>query len=297
MVAYNIIVRSYKRSHQIVTHTLAMLARQEGNLLTKTIVLVADESEYNDYYAAFKEHNLFPREMIVTEKGGAQSNNKFFREMAIPGEYLFMIDDDVKALYEYTDINDQKSKREILTLDSLLQYGFALLDKYDLGAFSFDYGNPYFKQDQPFAKVGMYRVTGTFYGARYCPELMSDFSHEDDNIRSAQLLEKYSRNAIFNWMDVKLAPMGKNPGGLQADGSRDNTLAVCEEVIKRPEIVKYFKEELVFNDKYNVYTLKYRHKNELKKLANYKPEVKIMDFYGAMPDEATEEKVDLFTFG
>lgn len=271
-----------------------MLQRQEGHLLTKTIVLVADEQEYSDYYKAFKEHNIFPREMIVTTKGGAQSNNKFFKEMGIPGEYLFMIDDDVKALYEYTDINDQKSKKEILHLDSYLQYGFAMLDKYDLGAFSFDYGNPYFKQGQPFAKIGMFRVTGTFYGARCCDELMADFSHEDDNIRSAQLLDRYSRNAIFNWMGVSLAPMGKNPGGLQADGSRNDTKTVCEELIKREVVKKYFKEDIEFNEKYNVFTLKYRHKNELKKLPNYKPEIHIKELFGKLPDE--EEKVDLFTF-
>lgn len=293
---YKVVVRSYKRPEQVVTHTLGLLSRQSGNLLQRTFLLVADSSEYDAYRKSIENSDLdFPVSNIVVTCPGASATLNHFFYSCTSGERLFIMDDDIKALYEYPEDCDQKSIREILNLDKYIEYGFELIDTYDLGAFSFNYANPFFKKGHPFVKVGMHHIPGAFWGCRVNQSIFTDYAHEDDNVRTAQMLEKYSRTAIFDWIGVKMAPIGTNPGGLQTDNNRNDTKAICEQAYRDiPVIRKYFKEELGFNEKYGFHSLRFKGKNELKKLPNRKDDLKIQKYFGPILPE--EEKVTLFTF-
>lgn len=283
---YKILVRSYKRPKQVCTHTLNMLSRQVGNLLSKTIVLVADGVEAAEYRKEIDAYFPFSHgiRVHVTEKGAAKAYNWMLTKVIPIGHPVFFIDDDIKQFIEYPKLNEGLMlKNEILDLDRYIQFGFAQIKKHGAGAFSFDYGNPWFKMGTPgapFAKIGMFRIPGGFFGAFNVPELIVNTDHEEDNVRAAQLLDFYGKNMIFNWFDVKMAAIGSNAGGMQADGSRDNCAGVCEEALKIPCVAKFFKNTPVVNEKLHITTLKYKGFHELKKLVGYKPPIKYPTYFG-----------------
>ena len=121
---------------------------------------------------------------------------------------------------------------------------------------------------------------------------LAKYSHEEDNIRSVILLEKYSKNVIFNWFDVKMSPMFNTDGGQNATEDRssvEKTRHLVEELLKEPIIRKYFLDDpALVNDKF--YSLKMKSQNQLRKElgSKYFSKIDVKDYFGefVLPQES-----------
>lgn len=277
---YCVVVRSFKRYDQVCTDTLTFL--RENNLLEKTVLLVADEKERELYTKSLKMHGLEVSEIVVTCPGGGESHVKFFSSKP-DGEKFFCIDDDIQELYEYFE-GHHKAKRPIRNLKEYIDYGFTLCEKYSTVAFSFEYTNMFYKQGKEFATVLSGRFPAGFFGLINCKEARTPkSSHEDDNIRAAYILNTYGRVVLFNWIGVKMRPMGKNPGGMQEGNMRENTLQLCKKTIEDPIVRKFFQEEPIFSEKADLYTLKFKNKKGLKASEVYLEPIKIKGYFQKPP--------------
>lgn len=294
---FEILIRSYKRPKLVITHTLGLLAMQDRSsaLLKRTTVLVSDEEQKQEYESYLREESIFSDVKVeVTAKGAGETYRIAFSRRI--GQNVFCIDDDMKEFYEYSNPNDKKSRKVIKNLEKYLEYGFSALKTYDAGAFSFDYTNIFYKQNAGFISIGTRRIPGGFFGLRITEELvygdLAKYSHEEDNIRSVILLEKYSKNVIFNWFDVKMSPMFNTEGGQNATEDRssiERTRHLVEELLKEPVIRKYFLDQPTFvNDKF--YSLKMKPQNSLRKElgSKYFSKIDVKDYFGefVLPQES-----------
>ena len=272
--SYIIAVRSYKRHNQILSGTLNFI--KNNNLLHKTVVLVANEEEYENYSSVFKAHNIDVC-TIITSKGANETHNKFFD--MLPEKYnVFCIDDDIIEFYEHNDRVNFNKKTELRNLDDYLNYGFKLIEKGDIGAFTFDYTNQFFKQNSPFMKIGCLHLTGGFFGINDLQSAKTHFGHEDDNYRTINILEKYKQVGVFQWCTVKMFPMYKNTGGMQSFGreSIEYMQNICEKIFKDYNGEKYFKGVVNNN---GLPSLKFKTQRELEKITGTKV-VRIDEFFG-----------------
>lgn len=284
-----VFVRTYKRYEQVKTHTLKFL--EDNDLLSSTILLVADEEELAKYEESLGECKSKLFDIWVTEKGGGRSYNNALKRVPY-GFKVFLIDDDIIHLKEHPEKSNKSNA--ITNLKEYLDYGFDLCKQTDTVMFGFDWSNMFYKQNRGFVTIGMNRISGGFWGGLNCPEFITNYDHEDDNVRSAQVLSKYGRTITFNWIGCKLAPIGTNPGGMQADGSRDKTKEHCEAALKSEDVLKFFEPEPVFKEEYNVYTLKPIGKAKLKKLPYYQKSIEVEEYFGKYEKETKNPLESLF---
>ena len=276
-----IFVRSYKRYEQVKTHTLKFL--DDNNLLHMVILLVADKAEESLYIESLGEMKNSLLDIWVTEKGGGFSNNNALKRVPL-NHKVFMMDDDIKTISSYPD-GGSKNPVKITNLIDYLNYGYEMMAKSGAGMFGFNYMNMFYKQGKGFITIGQNRITGGFWGAFNCEELQVDSDHEDDTIRSAQVMHKFGTTITFNWIGCSMAPIGKNPGGMQADGSRDDTKAICNNALKKESVKKFFQSEPEWRDQYQNWSLKPINKNKLKKEKYYIKAKEVGEFGDYVPDD------------
>lgn len=214
---YNIIVRSYNRPDRVFKNTIAMLEKQDNDLISRVLIYVANEEQKKLYDEEALKVGFDTRNIRIGCIGGANVINHASREFP-DGHPLFFIDDDIKEFSTYLDINDTKSKVVITNLEEYLIYGFEVLRDAKAGAFSFNYTNPFYQKGKSFAELSTRRVCGGFFGTLNGDHVYSSVQHEDDNWRSGNMLSKFGWNLTFNWFQVKMEPMFTNPGGMSDYG-------------------------------------------------------------------------------
>lgn len=283
---YVILVRSYKRHNIICQYTLALLER--NNVLDITYLMVATEEEKELYEKALEENNIKVRDIVVTEIGAANSTNNMLDRLPI-GQKLLMLDDDIKEITHYPTGGYKKELSQPLTnLLEYMKYGLRICQENEIKLFGIDYTNMFYKQGKEFATIGQYRFGGAFICAINCEELQPHSNHEEDNIRSSQILDKYHCSLKFNWFTMNVAPIGVFPGGMQSDRSSDKeeqlqyTKRICEELLTDRKIKKYFRQEPIHDSGADYYTLKMKHIRELKKSGIFIEPIKIKEYFGEL---------------
>jgi hypothetical protein len=89
--------------------------------------------------------------------------------------------------------------------------------------------------------------------------MITEQDHEDDNIRTGRILDKFGGTYIFGSILADTS-YGINPGGMQVFGRgasherTEKTKYDCEQALKIPFMSKYF--EMIYLKKLGIYSLK-----------------------------------------
>jgi len=280
-----IVVRSYDRFDSIVNKTIGVLGKQK-DIDFRNVYVVVVEDQIDRYRAALKD---YPVKYILSEVGGHNAI-KAACEYFPSGSPLVFMDDDLQKLKIWKDIDDHKTNTDVENLGEYLNYIF---DRLHTTAFWVDYTqNHMFKKGKPFLEFKARKCSGAFWGGWNNREIfITPFGHQDDNIRTAKLLEKDGGVWSFNWMNCSTF-CGRNAGGMQSSGDRGNGLDRLEKskeyaalALEQPFVTKFFESELNFEESNNMWALKLKKIKDLKKVIPHYQEIVYSQFMQNEPNK------------
>jgi hypothetical protein len=278
---YKIAIRSYKRSHLIGNMTLKVL--EYNNISKEKInVFVADEEEKLLYEKAIGDR---VNSIIVGKLGGWQQTI-FIQEYYPLGTPILFLDDDLENFYEFC--GGKEKEHFLKTSNNLEKYildGFSTIKQLGLKtSFTFKgMTNQFYLKTKSWKEFRPGACAGGFWGC-YNDDIFKvyNYSHGDDVIRSANIIEECGGMISYNWCSFN-TKIGTNEGGMQLSGDRNNstesrkdfTFRQCNEIIKNiPNVKKYFHTDFVLDEnKNNIYEFKMKNKSQIFKIRyfpNYK---------------------------
>ena len=276
----------------IMNMTIGELLKQKDLKLSDQLVLVvANKEEQKKYLNVLDTNNVPFNDIIISGIGGHRATNKaidYFPE----GEPLIFMDDDIKNIKHWTNMKEN----EIESCNILGQYYNKIFDilasgKTPATSFTVDYtSNWLFKVKKPFMETRPRRLGGVWWGGYNQEEFFTSHAHEDDNLRTSQVLDKDGVSLSVNWL-AATTNYGKTRGGMQSSGDRgidesgrlSETKESCLSALESPQVAKYFESEPVLNKQAGVYTLKMKNQHELKRMRAY-DHLKWNDYFQDNPE-------------
>jgi hypothetical protein len=242
MIKPTIVVRTYLRSAAILRKTLLQLSYQKDlDLANQLILVVADHDEYEKYKMVLRDYPL--KDILISGVGGHVATNCAIDHLP-EGEPVVFIDDDLEDITLYSNIA-KKVSHPLTQMGGFHNYIFKRMT--DSPIFSVDFANTWFDQHkQPFFTFRPRTTCGTWWGGFNSDLFKTNQSHDDDNIRTARVLDKYSGIYVINWINA-ITRWGLTEGGMQASGDRgEDRLATthqrCLDALKIPEVSRFFRE-------------------------------------------------------
>jgi hypothetical protein len=152
------------------------------------------------------------------------------------GKRIVFMDDDQERFYEF-DASGNLTKQST-NLKQYLDDGFATIDKYNCGAFSFSMmTNKFWLKGKPFKELRPAFLPGNLFGARNDPELITtDYSHCDDVICSVNFINKYGGVLVYWWAGT-ITKYNVNPGGINASGDRTAHHKITQDIYNNEELI------------------------------------------------------------
>ena len=228
---YVIACRSYKRANVFPHKTYRMLA--QNSLTDRLYIFVANQEEKHLYEKALEGY-LY-KKIVVGELGGANATRAICRFFPV-GQRIIFVDDDLSRFFTFSEKGDLT--KDAKNLHKYIEDGFATIDKYNLGAFTFSFlSNKFYLQGKPFKEFRPFMLAGNFFGARNDPQMItteSYTSHADDSQRCVRYLDKYGGVLVYWWGGFE-THYGQEEGGLQASGDRGASI----ERLKKTEAISW----------------------------------------------------------
>lgn len=227
---YVIAVRSYARAAIFPQKTYRML--EHNGLTDRLYIFVADAAEAARYEAALAGKQY--RKIIVGQLGGANAIRaicKYFPK----GQRIVFMDDDLDRFFEFSRAGD--FTKDSTKLAKYLEDGFATIDEYKCGSFTFSFmSNKMWLAGKPFKEFRPFMVAGNFFGVRNDPDMITtEYSHGDDIVRTVRYIERYGGTLVYWWAGFS-TKYGKEAGGLQASGNRGAAESAADRLRKTAEI-------------------------------------------------------------
>ena len=254
MADFVVAVRTYKRHQTFLKRTYKVLA--ENQLLDRLYIFVASEEERVLYAAALSGCEY--KELIVGVPGGAAVSN-FIVNYFPEGTPIVFADDDLYRFFTFSQ--DGKYNKVAYNLKDYIVNGFQTTQLLETNGFTFSFlSNKFYLKGKPFAEFRPFFLAGNFYGAFNDKEMLTiptDFSHYDDSLRTFKILNKYKGILVFWWGGFETY-YGKEAGGLQASGERNNVKDICDKY-DTPE----FRQWMTLKEKAGLLTWQLKPKNRL----------------------------------
>jgi hypothetical protein len=224
---YVIAVRSYARAHDFPQMTYKVL--HDAGLTSILHIFVASPEEKQTYQAALGDRPY--KEIIVGELGGANAIRAICNYFPIGQRIVFMDDDFRNFGYVHGPAD----------LTGLLADGFQTIDKYNCGAFTFDFiSNRFWLKDKPRKIIRPFHLVGGFFATRNDPALIiTDTSHCDDLIRSVRYIERYGGVLVYSGAYFR-TKYGTEPGGMQQSGDRANTAQIVQALYDSDPVIRAY---------------------------------------------------------
>jgi hypothetical protein len=204
-----IAVRTYERPTQFQAKTLRVL-RGAGLTDALTVFVGSDLREYTDLEPDLR--------YVQVRKGGANAIADICAHYPRDTPIMFL-DDDLESFFGGD-------------LAHMIEEGFKRADVWGFGYVS----NPLWASTMADWGPRYATLGGSSFGARNRPELITTtVAHCDDIVRTIQ----YFRAGVIPYVWKKAGfktRYTKNAGGLQSSGERADTKAVCEELVKTPDV-------------------------------------------------------------
>jgi hypothetical protein len=265
---YVIACRSYKRAHSFPDKTYRML--EHNGLTDRLYIFVANKEEKADYEAAMKGKKY--KEIVIGELGCANVVRYICAHFPINQRIVFM-DDDLARFYCFDA--DGKLDKDSKKLHRYLEDGFATVDKYGLGAFSFSFlSNKFYLQGKSFKEFRPASLAGSFYATRNIPKLILTkpyTSHAEDVQRAVQFIEHYGGVLVYWWAGFD-TQYGAEDGGIQAAGERgsmqerlEKTKEISWRMYNEDEVLRAYSQEPKKVHKGMFYSLKLKPLGALRK--------------------------------
>ena len=228
---YVIACRSYKRSNVFPQKTYRMLAH--NGLTSRLYIFVADKEEKHLYEQSLRD--LPYKQIVIGEKGGANATRAICKFFPV-GQRIIFVDDDLSRFFNFSEAGE--FTKDARNLHHYIMDGFATIDKYHLGSFTFSFlSNKFYLKGKPFKEFRPFMLAGNFFGARNDVPMItteSYTSHADDSQRCVRYIHRYGGVLVYWWGGFE-THYGQEEGGLQASGNRGEQL----ERLKRTEEVSW----------------------------------------------------------
>lgn len=259
-MSFKIVVRSYRRSETILSHTLGLL-REQGDLdLSSCLYVVVDEGEAGAYEEALSGYPMAG--LLACRMEGGHSPTNHAADLFPEGERLVFMDDDHPPSWEWLAQPPAGGRRPLTNLGRYILDGFATLDAGYGGIFGFRTGsNGFWKGAAPWKEWSPKPVYGGIWGAYNDRGMIkTDQGHVDDLIRSARYLDRYRGTVTYNW--IGQGELFNNSGGMQSSSDRGTgdarlevTRMYCERALRDPVVARYYKSELLLDRRQGYYNL------------------------------------------
>lgn len=255
-----IAIRSHKRAEMLESHTYAILKR--NNLEDNAYIFVNEEQ--------VEEYGRFPRVIGVQSKCAKEKFQRMTEHFPI-GQRIVFMDDDLIDFYHFNSLT--KPTRKSTRLRALIEDGFDLVDRYNLGSFSCSMNskgatiNPLYIRGKPEREFTFRFLQACFFGCRNDPALINTLSDQDDVERTAAYFERY-KGILFYWRAGFKNDFGSGSGGSSEAAMR--TQATRLEETKRTSEELFTRMPSVFvgtkyNKAYHWFDLKFKNSRVLRK--------------------------------
>ena len=266
---YVIACRSYKRATVFPHKTYRML--HHNGLTDRLYIFVANKEEKAAYAAALT--GLPYNQIVIGKLGGANATRaicNFFPK----GQRILFVDDDLARFFTFSE--DGAYTKDAKTLHRYIEDGFATIDRYDLGAFTFSFlSNKFYLKGKPFKEFRPFILAGNFFGTRNDPAMITTkpwTSHADDSQRTTRYIEKYGGVLVYWWGGFE-THYGREEGGLQASGDRGSaaerltrTKAISWRMYEEDPLIRAYCQEPQLMGEGSLYSLKLKTLPQIRKV-------------------------------
>jgi hypothetical protein len=285
-----IIIRSYDRENTILDNTLGELLKQKDIDLAECLyIYVGNQEQYDKYSKVLKDYPL--KEICIRSELPANVPFNDAIKRFPEGDKLVFIDDDLYKFRIYEEIDMVKKKfTDCENLGEILNYCFDKVDKNIGGVVNIYFApNLKFKQGSAFYEYKPRKTGSSFWGMYNDKELLVNYSHNDDDMRTAMILEKYSGMYNLNWFTAE-TKAGVTKGGMTSAGDRDFenqkefTKQVCEEMFSNEPLIKKYFSRYRYKETMNMHFLDLKNIRELRKIIPNCQEIKWSSYMQESPD-------------
>jgi len=225
-------IPSHRRAELLVERTLAYLETTDVPICMVT-VFVSDAEDLNAYTEACKRYVEKGLSIQCTGTKGATAKFNAIHGAYLPGERVFVIEDDID-LIEGLEPKANK-KRPLTALDAVITRGFSEIPLGGIWGVA-PHDNAFYFSGK--AKHGLFLVVAHAFGfvATKEPVLEVECGSKTDYERTCKYFVRYGEVVRLDWVGVRTKSY-TTPGGMQAGLSRTDRAAVellaCAQLAER----------------------------------------------------------------